>query len=420
MSVLDRVAARQAQRARGEVVRGDPVTLEEFGYMLGRDRGGVRSKAGVTVGARRALGITAWYSGVRYLSESVAGLPWHVYRMDGLEKARRSKPSWLRKPDVEQPWYGLVEFLMMSLLHKGNSFNFKMRNAAGQVIGLREIHPDRVTTGVAPDGTKRFLVDRDELPYTTREVLHIPGLAYDGRVGLNPIQVFADSLGTIAAADDYAGRWFANGTHVGGIISVPQELKGPEAERLRAEWDRFHEGLVNAHRTGVLSKGATYSRVSLSASDAQLLETRQFGIDEVARMLRIPPHKLYELTRSTNNNIEHQSIEAITDSIQPWVERIEAWLNFDPDLLSVPGNFIEASLEGKLRGDSAARSGFYSRGILDGWMMPATAARLENQPAGPELEYYLRPLNMAVIRPGQPDPAPEVAPATAESTTTTE
>lgn len=405
--MLDRVAAARSSRS---IARADPVSLEEFGLLLATGNGAAtRSKAGVTVGPKRALGITAWFSGVRYLTESVAGLPWHVYRMDGIEKVRRAKPPWLRKPDVEQPWYGLMEHIMMSLLHQGNAYAFKVRNAAGQVVGLRELFPDRITPAIAPDGSKRFLVDRNETQYTTREILHIPGLAYDGRLGLNPIHALADSLGAVAAADDYAGRWFANGTHVGGIISVPQELNSVQAERLRGEWDRFHEGLLNAHRTGVLSKGATYSRVSLSAADAQLIETRQFGIAEVSRMLRIPPHKLYELSRSTNNNIEHQSIEAITDSIQPWVERIEAWLNFDPDLLSVPGNFIEASLEGKLRGDSTARAGFYSRGILDGWMMPATAARLENQPAGAELEYYLRPLNMAVIRPGQPDPAPDPA-----------
>ncbi len=118
-------------------------------------------------------------------------------------------------------------------------------------------------------------------------------------------------------------------------------------------------------------------------------------------MLRIPPHKLYDLTRATFSNIEHQAIEAVTESIRPWVVRIETAINSDPDLV-LPGHYIEASLEGLLRGDSAARVAYINGGIAGGWMTPARGARLENLPAPPELEYYQRPLNVDVIRPGQP------------------
>jgi HK97 family phage portal protein len=245
-------------------------------------------------------------------------------------------------------------------------------------------------------------VDRDPTEYTSREVLHIPGLAFAGRFGINPVRNFSEALGTIAAADEYASRFFGSGSHMGGLISVPQVLKEGEREALRQEWDQFHAGLLNAHRTGVLSKGATYTRISLDAASAQLLETRNYGIDEVSRMLRIPPHKLYDLSRATFSNIEHQAIEAVTESIRPWVVRIEAAINSDPDLVQ-PGHYIEASLEGLLRGDSAARVAYINGGIQGGWMTPARGARLENLPAPPELEYYQRPLNVAVIREGQPE-----------------
>lgn len=411
-SLVDRVASRRT--ARREARRADPVTLEEFGYLLGQGSGTtVRTKAGVTMSPKRALGITAWYSGCRYLAETIASLPVHAYRDRGGRRERRADPPWLAKPDVEQTWFGLVESWVMCELHRGNAFTFKLRSQVGQVVGLREIHPDRVTTGQAPDGTKRFLVDDIERPFTTRDILHIPGLAYDGRVGLNPIQTLANSLGGVAATDDYAQRFFAAGTHVGGIISVPQELSGPAAERLRIEWDKFHEGLVNAHKTGVLSKGATYQRLSLNADDAQLIESRNFGVTEVARMLRIPPHKLYDLTRATFSNIEHQSIESVVDSIRPWVERFEAWINADADLLP-DGNFIEFQLEGLLRGDAAARAAFYTSMIQNGAMSPQRAAELENLPAPDELGYWLRPLNMAVIRPGVGEEAPATTGAPGE------
>lgn len=397
MGLVDRIAATTEPRTP-EVRRADPVTMEEFGVLLGQSNGrSVRTKSGTTVSAKRALGITAWYSGARYLSESVAGLPWgHYRRLPDDLRERRAPLPWMEQPDVEQTWLGLVEHWMMSAIHKGNAFSFKLRNSVGQVVGLREIHPDRVTGGIGPDNRKYFLVDRDPTIWTTRDILHIPALAYEGRFGLNPIATFADALGSVAAADDYAGRFYAGGTHVGGLISVPQELNSTQAQALRDEWDSFHQGLMNAHKTGVLSRGATYQRISLTAADSQLLESRQYGVTEVARMLRIPPHKLYDLMRATFSNIEHQAIEAVTDSVRPWVQRIEAAINADRDLVP-EGHYVEATLEGMLRGDSVTRAGVYNQGITGGWMTPATAARKENLPSPPELEYYLRPLNMAVL-----------------------
>lgn len=401
MALLDRIAASAAKKT--DATRSaDPVTLEEFGLLLSDGTSsGARTKSGTSVGVTRALGLTAWYSGVRYLSESAATVPWHHYmKQPDDSRERRAPQPWLAKPDLDQTWMGLVEHWLMSMTNVGDGYAWKLRNMADQVVGLREIHPNRVTGGIAPDGSKRFLVDRDPTEYTTREILHIPGLAFNGRFGINPVRNFAESLGTVAAADDYAARFFGSGSHMGGLISVPQMLKEGERESLRQEWDQFHSGLQNAHRTGVLSKGATYTRISLDASSAQLLETRGYGIAEVSRMLRIPPHKLYDLSRATFSNIEHQAIEAVTESIRPWVVRIETAINSDPDLV-LPGHYVEASLEGLLRGDAASRVAYINGGIAGGWMTPARGARLENLPAPPELDYYQRPLNVAVIREGQ-------------------
>lgn len=419
MALLDRITAR-ATTPRAEVTRvADPISMEDFGYLLGQNgAGGVRTKSGTQVGVKRALGLTAWYSGVRYLAESASTVPWHHYmKVADDSRERRAPQSWLANPDLDQTWLGLVEHWVMSMTNVGDAYAWKLRNGAGQVVGLREIHPNRITGGIAPDGSKRFLVDRDEREYTTAEILHIPGLANDSRFGINPVRNFAESLGVIAAADDYAARFFGSGSHMGGLISVPQVLQQGEREALRQEWDQFHSGLLNAHRTGVLSKGATYTRISLDAASAQLLETRGYGIAEVSRMLRIPPHKLYDLSRATFSNIEHQAIEAVTESIRPWVVRIETAINSDPDLV-LPGHYIEASLEGLLRGDAASRVAYINGGIAGGWLTPGRGARLENLPAPPELDYYQRPLNVAVIRVGQPEevgspdtPSPEGAPA---------
>jgi HK97 family phage portal protein len=389
--LADRVAARR------EVVRADPVSLEEFGYLLGQTNGTTsRTKAGTTVSAKRALGLSAWYSGVLHISTVIAGLPVHRFERDGVDRKKVASPEWLDRPDVEQPRYGLMEFIVMSLLHKGNAFAFKLRGPSGQVTGLREIHPDRVTTGQAPDGTKRFLIDRVEREFTTREVLHIPGLTYDGRFGMNPIQYNADVLGSVAATDDYAARFFSKNTNLGGIISVQEAMTQEEAKDLQHEWETFHQGILNAHRTAVLSKGAKYDRVTLNAADSQLLESRQYGVLEIARLLRLPPHKLYELSRATFSNIEHQSIETVQDCYQPWCERIEAHINYDPDL-TAEGTFIEFNLEGRLRGDTETRYEALSKAIGGPWMKVNEARRLENLSPVEGGDDVMRPLAMGDV-----------------------
>lgn len=399
MGLADRVANLAA--ARRDVSRADPVTLEEFGYLLGRGRGGGQTKAGVMVGPTKALGVSAWYRGVRYIAETMAGLPVHNFRDGPLGRTRRADPSWKTKPDEEMPWFGLAEHWMMSLLHRGNAYAFKLRNAAGQVTGLRALHPDRVVPGQAPDGMKVFQVDgRTDVGFTRREILHIPGLSYNGVVGLDPLSIMAEGLGRAAAADDFASSSFGQGSHLQAYISVPQTLTGTQAEGLKAQWEKFHRGMANSHELGVLGNGADYKTVSLTPEQQQLLETRKFEVTEIARFLGVVPHKLYDLEHATFSNIEHQAIEAVVDGIRPWATRIEAWVNFD-QTLQAPGNFVEFQLEGLLRGDSVARSAWYTAAINAGWMQPAAAARHENEPAPPELEYYLRPLNMAVIRPGE-------------------
>ena len=397
MGLLDRIAeTHEASRAV------DPVSLEEFGYLLGRSNGlASPTKSGVTVGVDRALGITGWFSGVRYISETLASLPIHTFRrVGGDARSRRSDPSWMTQPDVERPWFSLVEHWAMSLLHRGNAYSFKMRDGLGVVRGLRPIHPDRVKVGQASDGTKVFEVREaneagDTLPYTTYEVLHIPGLSYNGVQGLDPIRVHAQTLGLLAAQDEYAQRHFGTGNHLNGYISFPGQLDPTRADELKAEWRDLHSGLANAHDFGILGDGATYETIGLNPEQTQLLESRKFGVTELSRMLRLPPHKLYDLERATFSNIEHQSIETVTDSIRPWAVRFESWLNFDPHLLP-SRNYVEFSLEGLMRGDAKARAEFYGLGIRDGWMNRNEPRRLENLPEQPGLNRFLVPQNMAV------------------------
>jgi HK97 family phage portal protein len=390
--VLDHRAERAAVRA------ADPVTLEEFGYLLGQTRGNsFRTKAGVNVGPRGALGISAWWRGTRYLTETISGLPVHTYRDTGDVRSKRADPAWMQKPDIDTPWYALIEHWLMSELHKGNAYAFKLRDPLGRVTGLRPLHPDRVVPGRSSDGVKMFQVDgRDDVGYTSREILHIPGLSYDGVCGLNPIQAHAETLGLVKAADEYAARHFGQGSHLRAYLSLPQKLTTSEADALKARWERFHSGMANASEFGVLGNGAEYKTVSLDPQQTQLLETRQFNVTEIARILGVVPHKLYDLSNATYTNIEHQAIESVTDGIVPWVQRFEAWINFDPDLMRA-GNFIEWQIEGLLRGDTASRYEAYSKAVGVPWMAKEEARRLENLPPEPTTGEIASPLNMTQL-----------------------
>lgn len=409
MALIDRVAQRRAS----EVVRADAVTLEEFGYLLGQNSGSaVKTKSGVTMGPRAALGITAWYSGVRYISETMAGLPAPTYRDSPTGRAQRTDPPWKKKPDVETTWFSLVEFWLMSLLHKGNAFSFKVRNPiSGQVVGLRMIHPDRVKVGQASSGLKLFEIDqRKDVAYTTRDILHIPGLSYDGVCGLNPLQYHADALGTIAASEEFAARSMGKGVMDKAYLKLPQTLTNEQANAMASVLEAQHAGLNNAGKLAVLGGGAEYATIGLDPQSTQLLESRKYGVSEVSRLLRIPPHKLYDLDRATFSNIEQQSIEAVIDGIRPWCTRIESWVNNDPDLMP-PRNFIEFNLEALLRGDLQSRMEAYSAGVLAGIYMPSEPRAKENLPYIEGSDVLLFPLNMTQVGPDAATPAPVEVPA---------
>jgi HK97 family phage portal protein len=414
MGLADRVAGRVT-----ELQRADPVTLEEFGYLLGQTSGTTgHTRSGVSVGVNRALAIPAWYSGCLYLSTSVAFLPWATYRKPPMgPRVRRTDPPWMRKPDAETPWPALLEHWVMSLLHRGNAYGFKLRNNVGQVVGLRPLHPDRVKPGRASDGTKVFQVDnREDIGFTSREILHIPGLSYDGVMGLDPIRIHAEALGLIAAADEFAARSFGQGTHMQAYISLPQPLSPEQADELKVQWSKFHRGIQNAHEFGVLGNGAEYKTISLDPQQTQLLETRKYGVLDVARLLRMPPHKLYELDRATFSNIEHQAIESVTDGVKPIVERIETWLSFDPDLTPAL-NFTEADLDGLLRGDIKTR--FEAKGIAvdKGALSPNEWREDEGWDRIAGLDYFLVPLNMRMVGPDAiDDSAGEASPRTIAET----
>lgn len=386
-------------RARAHIRRaGVPVTLEEFGRLLSGKQG--KTSTGLSVTERRALGLSAWWSGVRYLSESVAFLPTSSYVGIGANRRRRNNPAWINLP-MRSPkgrpiltWSMLRELWMLSLLHRGNAYGWKIRDTVGRITGMNYLHPDRVKPqGQKPDGERHYLIDVTGkgrwLPFTSFEVFHIVGPGFDGIAGVSPIQYHADTLGIAVAADDFAGKYFGQGAALSSYFKLTKPRKKP-IEEIKAELADTHRGITNAHEVGVLAMGVDYVAPGLNAKDAQILEAREWSVLEIARILRVPPHKLYDLRRATFSNIEQQSIEAVTDGVVPWVERIEDQVDADSDL-SIPGTSIELEIEGLLRGDSAARSAWYSSGINNGYLELAEIRAKEGLPPLPGMNVFFRP-----------------------------
>lgn len=209
------------------------------------------------------------------------------------------------------------------------------------------------------------------------EVLHIPGLGFDGLIGYSPIAMAKNAIGMTIAAEEYGSKLFANGANPGGVLEHPGVVKDPK--RIRDSWNDVYQGSSNAHRIAVLEEGMKFQPISIPPEQAQFLETRKFQTEEICRIFRVPPHLVASLDRATFSNIEHQSISFVVHTISPWLVRLEQSMN--KSLLN-PGEkgqyFVSFVADGLLRGDYASRMQGYSIGIQNGFLSPNDVRALEN------------------------------------------
>ncbi len=232
-----------------------------------------------------------------------------------------------------------------------------------------------------------------------RMVHHVKAFSLDGYLGLSPIQTNPDSIGLAMAVDEHAGRVFANGTTLSGVIERPHEAKAIGDQKVvNAILDSFtsrHSGLRNSFSVAMLQEGMQYKQLAMNNEQAQLLESRKYGAIEICRLYKIPPHMIGELERATNNNIEHQGLQFVIYTLLPWVKRIEAAMMRD---LLLPQErkdlYIEFNLSGLLRADQKSRYESYALGRQWGWLSVNDIRRLENLPPIPGGDIYLTPLNM--------------------------
>ena len=350
------------------------------------------STSGKAVTERSAMQMTAVYSCVRILAEAVAGLPLNLYRYteDGGKEKAIDHPLYLLlhdEPNPEMSSFVFRETLMTHLLLWGNAYAQVIRNGKGEVIALYPLMPNKMTVDRDERGQLYYSYQRgnDEAVRSKdqtvilrpSDVLHIPGLGFDGLVGYSPIAMAKNAIGMAIACEEYGAKFFANGAAPGGVLEHPGTIKDPQ--RVRESWQSTFGGSGNANKIAVLEEGMKYTPIGISPEQAQFLETRKFQINEIARIFRVPPHMVGDLEKSSFSNIEQQSLEFVKYTLEPWVIRWEQ--SIQRTLLSQEEKahyFVKFNLEGLLRGDYQSRMNGYATARQNGWMSANDIRELEN------------------------------------------
>lgn len=381
MGILELIGLKRARDKPANSYEGS-----DFSYLFGR------TTSGKNVNEMTALQTTAVYACVRILAEAIASLPIHVYRHtdEGEEQDVNHQLYYLLhdEPNPDMTSFVFRETLMSHLLIWGNAYAQIIRDGRGQVLALYPLLPDRVSVKRDDKGELYYVYQRSEednpnfknkgnIILKNSEVLHVPGLGFDGLIGYSPIAMAKNAVGMTLATEEYGASFFANGANPGGVLEHPGILKDPS--KVRESWNQVYQGTNNSHKVAVLEEGMSYKTIGIPPNEAQFLETRKFQINEIARLYRIPPHMVGDLEKSSFSNIEQQSLEFVKYTLDPWVVRFEQ--AFQKALLlpdEKKNYFIKFNVDGLLRGDYQSRMNGYAIGRQNGWLSTNDIRRLED------------------------------------------
>ena len=377
---------------------------------------GGTSSAGVTVTPESSMQLTAVYSCVRLLAETVAQLPMQTYR-----RRRDGSKEWLpdyplqvtlaREPNDWQTSFEFREMMQGHLVTRGNAYARIIAGDRGAVTQLIPLHPGRMRPERMANGRLRFeytTPDGRKETYLQDELFRLCGLSSDGISGLNPIELERDAIGGLKATETYGNKFFANSAKPGGFLTTDGPMKEEAAKQNRKMWEDVHRGADNAFRTAVLTDGLKWQAVGIDNEAAQFLESKKFGVVEICRIFRVPPHLVYDLERATFSNIEEQSLEFAIYTMLPWLRRWEEAIS--RDLIVEPDVYVKFNMEGLLRGSAQARAALYQQALTSGWMSINEVRELEDMdPIADGDAHFIQgamiPLEVALNPPTTTEPA---------------
>jgi HK97 family phage portal protein len=325
--------------------------------------------SGSSISQQNSLQIGAVYACVRLLSDTISSLPADTYiRRDGNRVPFRPRPEWVMEPDG--PGSSRIDYLqqvVVSMLLSHGAVIQVLRTERGEVAALVPLDPTRVEPRRNP-ATRRpeFVVDGGTAVLPAEDVLYITEMRRPGSLkGVSRIDEVKQTLGLAKALDEFASRYFSNGASTSGIIEFPGNLTQEQAKDVVTAFEAAHKGVSRSHRPGVLSGGAKFSKVGSDAEQAQMLESRQFAVEEIARIFRVPPSMIGLNTPGAMSyaSVEHNAIQFVRYSLLPLVSKIE---EAHSRLLPVE-SFLRLNVDGLMRGDSATQAQIFSTGLQAGY-----------------------------------------------------
>jgi len=342
------------------------------------------SGAGKSVSVQSAIQVSAVYACVRVIAETVASLPLHVFKVtdNGSEKAAEHTLYRLLhdEPNREMTSFILRETMLTHLLLWGNSYSQIIRTGRNQIDSLYPLLPDHMEVDRDSNGKLTYTYTTSEgktYRLAAEEVLHIPGLGFDGVVGYSPIALEKNAIGLGLAVEEYGSKFFSNGARPSGILTHPNTVKNPKT--LRESWNAAYGGSTNSGRVAILEEGMKFETISMPNNEAQFLETRKFQVSEICRIYRVPPHLVGDLEHATFSNIEHQSISFAVHTIRPWLVRIEQSINRALFSDKEKGRYyVQFNIDGLMRGAYKERMEGYAIARQNGWMSANDIRLLEN------------------------------------------
>ena len=358
----------------GNLFGGQPMEERNLSYQQvwgsGIDVSGFATWAGTVVNQKNALEIGAAYACVRLLSDTISTLPVDTFiRRDGNRLPYRPRPAWVYEP--EGPGSSRIEYykqIVVSMLLSHGAVVQILRNGNGEIVALQPLDPTRVDIRRNPATRLReFVIDGGQAVLPGEDVLYIPEMRRPGSLkGVSRVDELKQTLGLAKALDEFASRYFSNGANTSGMIEFPGNLTQEQAKDLVDAFEAGHKGLKKAHRPGVLSGGAKFVKTGSDGEQAQMLQSRQFAVEEVARVFRCPPSMIGLNTPGAMSyaSVEHNAIQFTRYSLTPLIAAIEEAHN-----RLLPGDvFLRVNMDGLLRGDSATQASVFSTALQAGYM----------------------------------------------------
>ncbi len=363
--------------------------------------GQISTDSGINLSEFTALRSAAVWRCVHLLSGTVAQMPLRVWQGKRGEVERTAiDVPWSDNPNPEVPWFEFMETSMAHELLWGNAFWLPVKNGLGQTIQLWSLPPwstfvtrDPSTVRGVP-GAKVYRINVAEgLILHDGDVVHIPGLGYDGIRGLSPVAHLRQALGLGIAAEQYGARLFGSGSLMSGILTSDKKMTEAQADTAKARWRQKMTGLQKSHEVAILDDGLKWSPVGIPPEDAQFLQTRQFAVAEIARMYGVPPHLLFETEKDTTwgTGIAEQSLAFVRYTLSQWLARFEGRVT---RWLCPPNTYAEFDTSKMLRGDNASRFASYAAAIPSGWITRNEVRALEMmQPSdAPGMDDFVLPV----------------------------